>query len=155
MKLFSHVRPSATPRTVAFQAPPSMGFSRQEYWSGVPLPSPKGEKILPNMKGKITVTVIFAYLVSELFFVTLLLYFVSWDWLTNPASMGVFPSLFVFWQNSSSGRHWQEMRQKKGRRQAIFAVSLPHAFLLDSSSCQVVLCCGSSSWWTVPTSRIW
>ena len=30
-----------TPWTAAFQAPPSMGFSRQEYWSGVPLPSPK------------------------------------------------------------------------------------------------------------------
>ena len=29
-----------TPRTAAYQAPPSMGFSRQEYWSGVPLPSP-------------------------------------------------------------------------------------------------------------------
>ena len=29
----------ATPWTVAYQAPPSMGFSRQEYWSGVPLPS--------------------------------------------------------------------------------------------------------------------
>ena len=28
------------PWTVAYQAPPSMGFSRQEYWSGVPLPSP-------------------------------------------------------------------------------------------------------------------
>ena len=30
----------ATPRTAAYQAPPPMGFSRQEYWSGVPLPSP-------------------------------------------------------------------------------------------------------------------
>ena len=40
VKLFSHVRPSATPWTAAYQAPPSMGFSRQEYWSGVPLPSP-------------------------------------------------------------------------------------------------------------------
>ena len=30
-----------TPWTAVFQAPPSMGFSRQEYWSGVPLPSPK------------------------------------------------------------------------------------------------------------------
>ena len=30
----------ATPWTAAHQAPPSMGFSRQEYWSGVPLPSP-------------------------------------------------------------------------------------------------------------------
>ena len=34
----------ATPWTAACQAPPSMGFSRQEYWSGVPLPSPKGER---------------------------------------------------------------------------------------------------------------
>ena len=39
-KLLSHVRLLATPWTAAFQAPPSMGFSRQEYWSGVPLPSP-------------------------------------------------------------------------------------------------------------------
>ena len=31
---------SATPRTVARQAPPSMGFSRQEYWSGLPFPFP-------------------------------------------------------------------------------------------------------------------
>ena len=39
-KSLSHVRPSATPWTSAFQAPLSMEFSRQEYWSGVPLPSP-------------------------------------------------------------------------------------------------------------------
>ena len=37
----SYVRPSVTPWTAAFQAPPSMGFSRQEDWSRVPLPSPK------------------------------------------------------------------------------------------------------------------
>ena len=40
VKLLSHVRLLATPWTAAYQAPPSMGFSRQEYWSGVPLPSP-------------------------------------------------------------------------------------------------------------------
>ena len=40
VKSLSHVRPSAIPWTAAYQAPPSMGFSRQEYWSGVPLPSP-------------------------------------------------------------------------------------------------------------------
>ena len=39
VKSLSRVRPSATPRAAAHQAPPSMGFSRQEYWSGVPLPS--------------------------------------------------------------------------------------------------------------------
>ena len=41
VKLLSHVQPSATPWTAAYQAPPSMGFSRQEYWSGVPLLSPR------------------------------------------------------------------------------------------------------------------
>ena len=40
VKSLSHVQPSATPWTAAFQAPPSMGFSRQEYWSWMPLPSP-------------------------------------------------------------------------------------------------------------------
>ena len=39
-KSLSRVRLLATPWTVAYQAPPSMGFSRQEYWSGLPLPSP-------------------------------------------------------------------------------------------------------------------
>ena len=37
---FSHVWLFATPQTVACQAPLSMGFSRQEYWSGLPLPTP-------------------------------------------------------------------------------------------------------------------
>ena len=40
VKSLSHVRLFATPRTVAYQAPPSMGFFRQEYWSGLPFPSP-------------------------------------------------------------------------------------------------------------------
>ena len=40
VKLLSPVRLLATPWTAAYQAPLSMGFSRQEYWSGVPLPSP-------------------------------------------------------------------------------------------------------------------
>ena len=39
VKSMSRVQLSATPRTAAYQAPPTMGFSRQEYWSGVPLPS--------------------------------------------------------------------------------------------------------------------
>ena len=40
VKSLSRVQLFATPRTVAYQAPPSMGFSRQEYWSGLPFPSP-------------------------------------------------------------------------------------------------------------------
>ena len=45
VKSLSRVRLFTTPWTVAYQAPPSMGFSRQEYWSGLPFPSP-GD--LPN-----------------------------------------------------------------------------------------------------------
>ena len=40
---FSRVRLCATPQTAAHQAPPSLGFSRQEHWSGLPLPSPMHE----------------------------------------------------------------------------------------------------------------
>ena len=39
VKSLSRARLFATPRTAAYQAPASLGFSRQEYWSGVPLPS--------------------------------------------------------------------------------------------------------------------
>ena len=42
VKSLSRVQLLETPWTAAYQAPPSMGFSRQEYWSGVPLPSPRG-----------------------------------------------------------------------------------------------------------------
>ena len=48
VKSLSCVRLLATPWTAAYQAPPSMGFSRQEYWSGVPLPSAMHE----SEKGK-------------------------------------------------------------------------------------------------------
>ena len=40
VKLLSHLRLFTIPWTAAHQAPPSLGFSRQEYWSGVPSPSP-------------------------------------------------------------------------------------------------------------------
>ena len=49
MKSLSHIRLLVTPKTAAYQAPPSMGFSRQEYWSGVPLPSPLYSAISPDL----------------------------------------------------------------------------------------------------------
>ena len=61
VKSLSRVWLLATPWTVAYQAPLSMGFSRQEYWSGVPLPSPAKpnpfqkidkERILKAARGK-------------------------------------------------------------------------------------------------------
>ena len=50
VKSLSCVQPSAMPWTAAYQAPLSMGFSRREYWSGVPLPSPK--RVLVLLKNK-------------------------------------------------------------------------------------------------------
>ena len=49
VKSLTRVQLFATPWTAAYQAPPSMGFSRQEYWSGVPLPSPTYLFRLPKM----------------------------------------------------------------------------------------------------------
>ena len=49
VKSLTHVRLFATPWTVAYQASPSMGFSRQEYWSGLPFPSP-GDLPDPGIK---------------------------------------------------------------------------------------------------------
>ena len=47
---FSRVQFLATPWTAAYPAPPSMGFSRQEYWSEVPLPSPEVTKTEESRK---------------------------------------------------------------------------------------------------------
>ena len=44
VKSLSRVRLFGTPWTVAYQAPPSMEFSRQEYWSGLPFPSPETQE---------------------------------------------------------------------------------------------------------------
>ena len=52
LSCFSRVWLVETPWTAAYQAPPSIGFSRQEYWSGLPLPSPED----PMRKGQFTET---------------------------------------------------------------------------------------------------
>ena len=52
VKSLSRVRLFATPWTAAYQAPPSMVFSRQEYWSGVPSPSPTMEYYSTTKKNK-------------------------------------------------------------------------------------------------------
>ena len=56
VKSLSCVRFPASPWTAANQAPPPMGFSRQEYWSGVPLPSPKAFKLYGNPDSRIWIT---------------------------------------------------------------------------------------------------
>ena len=58
---FSCVRLCATPSTAASQAPPSLGFSRQEHWSGLPFPSPLHE----SEKGKVKVKLLSHVLLFE------------------------------------------------------------------------------------------
>ena len=50
VKSLRRVRLLATPWTAAYQAPPCMGFSRQEYWIGLPLPSPASRTAQPKRK---------------------------------------------------------------------------------------------------------
>ena len=52
VKLLSRVRLFVTPWTVAYQLPPSLGFSRQEYWSGLPFPSP-GDLPIPGIEPRL------------------------------------------------------------------------------------------------------
>ena len=53
VKSFSRARLLATPWTAAYQAPPSMGFCRQEYWSGLPLPSLNVAIIIGGSQSKV------------------------------------------------------------------------------------------------------
>ena len=54
VKSLSRIWLPATPWTAAYQAPPSMGFSRQEYWNGVPLPSPELDMTEPLLTTRTT-----------------------------------------------------------------------------------------------------
>ena len=54
VKSLTRVQLSVIPRTVAYQAPPSMEFSRQEYWSGLPFPSP-GDLPYPEIEPRSSV----------------------------------------------------------------------------------------------------
>ena len=67
VKLLNRVRLVGTPWTAAYQTPPSMGFSRQEYWSGVPLPSQ--DWMFPIGSGTIIIIII-----VKLYNYTVLLY---------------------------------------------------------------------------------
>ena len=91
VKLLSRVRLLATPWTAAHQAPPSMGFSRQEHWSGVPLPSPDIPHVQPLFSiptaTNFQILIIPCFYDSNIFVTTSLssvwplpMYFVSFFW---------------------------------------------------------------------------
>ena len=75
-KSLSCVRPSATLWTAAYQAPPSMGFSRQEYWSGVPSPSPTNLDSI--LKSRDTTLLIKVHLVKAMVFPVVMYGWESW-----------------------------------------------------------------------------
>ena len=99
VKSRSRVRLLATPWTAAYQAPPSMGYSRQEYWSGVPLPSPPLKPSLENFEHY------FASMWDEYNCVIVWAFFgiaFLWDWNENwpfPVlwSLLDFPNLLLYW----------------------------------------------------------
>ena len=64
VKSLNHVRLFVTPWTVVHQAPPSMEFSRQEYWSGLPFPSPPDLLPSPGIV-EVNLTWVFCNLVAE------------------------------------------------------------------------------------------
>ena len=67
VKLFSHVRLFETPWSRAYHAPPSMGFSRQEYWSGVPFPSPE---VITGLSHSIVFLYFFALITEKGFLIS-------------------------------------------------------------------------------------
>ena len=75
-KSLSCVRPSATLWTAAYQTPPSMGFSRQEYWSGMPLPSPTNLDSI--LKSRDTTLLIKVHLVKAMVFPVVMYGWESW-----------------------------------------------------------------------------
>ena len=69
VKSLSRVRLFETPWTSAYQAPPSMGFSKQKYWSGLPLPSPEGSWTIPKLNN----TVIYSFFLCLMFSLPIML----------------------------------------------------------------------------------
>ena len=83
---FSRVRLCATPQTAAHQAPPSLGFSRQEHWSGLPFPSPRAGPLKCQYYLKIPFIAVVQQLSSVQLFAT--------PWTT---ACQAYPSFIISW----------------------------------------------------------
>ena len=98
VKSLSHVQLLAAPWTAAYQAPPSMGFSRQEYWSGLSFPSLKEDVIILNV-----------YVVCAYVYV---------DWL-----VGLYAVMIYVPNNRSSKYMKHKLMEMKGGNREIFNCS--------------------------------
>ena len=94
---FSHVRLCATPLTEAHQAPPTLGFSRQEHWSGLPFPSPMHES--EKWKGSCSVMSDSSRLHGLQ--PTRLLH--PWDFPGKSAGVGCHAFFIMYWQSTLKG----------------------------------------------------
>ena len=128
----SCVRLLVTPCTAAYQAPPSMGFSRQEYWSGVPLPSPCRDAALPNLKYQLSMTFmikakIFATGQTALMICALILSLTALPSLTLLCSLWSFQMLLLFpWPSLHSSLPLSHFSYPHTTH-----FLLPHEFFLD------------------------
>ena len=102
VKLLSRVRLFATPWTTAYQVPLSMGFSRQEYWSGVPFPSP-GDLPNPGIEPSLTHCRQTLYRLSHQYpnFIILLEIFHLWASIYTPSNCFAHHHPVRFWCTSS------------------------------------------------------
>ena len=101
MKSLSHVQLFVTPWTVAYQDPPSMGFFRQEYWSGLPFPPPSvGNTELKSFE-------------KDFFCAELLRTFNKFMHTvhfqeSNPSTLTAFPNFISVWDLSQGPSHNQD-----------------------------------------------
>ena len=116
VKSLSRVRLFATPWTAAHQAPPSMGFSRQEYWSGVPLPSPMQK-------------------LAGLYFLWNIPRFLQEELMSLPQCTQEYLVLIYIWLRSCSGINFifvciPKFRFLKGKGYHLYPPILPDALLM-------------------------
>ena len=103
VKSLSHVWLFATRWTAAYQAPPSMGFSRQEYWSGLPLPSPEMSTVVQYFEHSLALPFLGIEMKTDLFqscgycWVFQICWHIEWSTFTA--------SSFRIWNSSANHLH--------------------------------------------------
>ena len=119
VKLLSRVQLLATPWTAAYQAPPSMGFSRQEYWSGLPLPSPMDCIVheIQSMTEPLSL-----HLLKSYFFTYLLFLAVSWIFVAvRRLSLAVLSRVYSSLRCSGFSLQWLFLLWNAGSRVLSFS----------------------------------
>ena len=126
VKLLSRIWLLVTPWTAAYQAPPSMGFSKQEYWSGVPLPSPH----LPSGSPKISPSGLQSQTLSRLSLQCGTPVLANLMWSQTSHSLGTAPAMAII---PPSGGHPPKTPTLLPISFFLYIFSCQWSFLVDSS----------------------